>query len=41
MRYVFQYTGDELPFMLGDSGIGHITQCPDHPEVVAFAWACH
>ena len=41
MQYVFQYTGDELPFMLGDSGIGHITQCPDHPEVVAFGWTCH
>ena len=41
MQYVFQHTGDQLPFMFGDMGIGHITQCPEHPEVVAFGWACH
>jgi hypothetical protein len=27
--------------MFGDSGIGHITQCPEHKEVLAFGWACH
>lgn len=41
MELVFQHTGDALPFMFGDMGIGHITQCPEHKEVVAFGWACH
>jgi hypothetical protein len=41
MQMVFQHTGDALPFMFGDMGIGHITQCPAHKEVVAFGWACH
>jgi hypothetical protein len=31
---------DHLPYMFGDAGTGHITQCPDHPEQLAFAWAC-
>lgn len=31
---------DNIPFMLGDAGTGHITQCPEHKEVVAFGWAC-
>lgn len=31
---------DNVPYMFGDCGIGHITQCPAHHEVVAFAWAC-
>lgn len=25
----------------GDLGAGHISQCPEHPDVVAFGWACH
>jgi hypothetical protein len=25
----------------GDLGAGHLSQCPVHPEVVAFGWACH
>ena len=25
----------------GDLGAGHLSQCPDHPDVVAFGWACH
>ena len=33
--------GDALPFVFGDMGIGHITQCPEHKAVVAFGWACH
>ena len=41
MQLVFQHTGDKLPFMFGDSGLGHITQCPEHLEVLAFGWACH
>ena len=41
MRLVFQLDSDDhLPFMFGDVGTGHITQCPEHLEVVAFGWAC-
>jgi hypothetical protein len=31
---------DNVPFMFGDNGCGHVTQCPDHKDVVAFGWAC-
>ena len=31
------YTGHQF----GDLGAGHLSQCPEHPESVAFAWACH
>jgi uncharacterized protein YwqG len=31
---------DNVPYMFGDCGVGHITQCPTHHHVVAFAWAC-
>ena len=31
---------DNIPHMFGDAGCGHITQCPDHPQVLAFGWAC-
>jgi hypothetical protein len=41
MEPVFQLdSNDNLPFMFGDCGCGHITQCPEHKEVVTFAWAC-
>ncbi|MFT3883156.1 MAG: DUF1963 domain-containing protein [Gemmatales bacterium] len=41
MELVFQVDSeDNIPFMFGDSGCGHITQCPKHKEVVAFGWAC-
>jgi hypothetical protein len=41
MRLVFQLDSeDHVPFMLGDAGVGHITQCPTHHDVVAFGWAC-
>jgi hypothetical protein len=37
---VFQLDSeDNVPFMFGDSGCGHVTQCPEHKEVVAFGWA--
>ena len=29
-----------VPYMFGDCGVGHITQCPTHHHVVTFAWAC-
>jgi hypothetical protein len=41
MRLVFQLDSeDHVPFMFGDAGVGHITQCPIHHDVVAFGWAC-
>lgn len=30
-----------LPHLFGDAGCGHITQCPKHPNRLAFAWACY
>ena len=42
MRLVFQLdSNDNLPFMFGDLGIGHITQCPTHLRTVTFHWDCH
>lgn len=42
MRYVFQIDADcNLEINLGDGGCGHLWQCPAHPEVMAFEWACH
>lgn len=32
---------DNVPFMFGDVGVGHITQCPNHPQTLAFGWSCH
>lgn len=41
MVLVFQVDSeDHVPFMFGDVGCGHITQCPEHKGVVAFGWAC-
>jgi uncharacterized protein YwqG len=41
MILVFQVDSENnIPFMFGDVGCGHITQCPEHKEVVAFGWAC-
>ena len=31
---------DHVPVMFGDMGTGHVTQCPSHPDVLAFGWAC-
>jgi uncharacterized protein YwqG len=42
MEIVFQLDSeDNVPYMFGDVGTGHITQCPQHLDVLAFAWACH
>jgi hypothetical protein len=42
MAHLFQVDSEHnVPFMFGDAGCGHITQCPEHKEVVAFGWACH
>jgi uncharacterized protein YwqG len=41
MAHVFQMDSeDNVPFMFGDAGCGHVTQCPEHKEVVALGWAC-
>jgi uncharacterized protein YwqG len=41
MALVFQLDSeDNLDFMFGDSGVAHVTQCPQHSDIVALAWAC-
>ena len=41
MSFVLQIDShDHLPYMFGDMGLGTLTQCPNHKEVVAFGWAC-
>ena len=41
LKLVFQFDSEvNLPYMFGDLGIGHLTQSPDRPEELAFAWAC-
>jgi hypothetical protein len=41
MRYLFQIDSeDNIPYMFGDAGVGHISFCPDHPHRAAFLWAC-
>ena len=31
---------DNLPYMFGDLGIGHISQCKTHKDQMKFGWAC-
>lgn len=41
MALVFQLDSENnVDHMFGDAGCGHITQCREHPEVLAFGWAC-
>ena len=41
MDLVFQIVSDDtLPIVFGDMGTGHLTQCPEHKDVLAFGWAC-
>ncbi|WP_276307800.1 DUF1963 domain-containing protein [Stenotrophobium rhamnosiphilum] len=41
MRLVFQIdSSGHLPYMFGDVGCGHISQCAIHPSNLAFGWAC-
>ena len=36
MAHVFQVDSeDNIPYLFGDAGCGHLIQCPDHKEVVA------
>ena len=40
MVYVLQIDSeDHVPIMFGDLGTGHVTQCRQHPDVLAFGWA--
>jgi len=32
---------DNLPYMFGDVGTGHLFQCAEHTDVLSFHWACH
>lgn len=42
MKFLFQVDSENnIPFMWGDFGCGHISQCPEHKEEIAFTWACH
>lgn len=41
MRYVFQIDSeDNLPWMFGDVGCGHLFVCETHEHVLSFHWAC-
>jgi hypothetical protein len=41
MKYVFQLDCEcNLPFSFGGNGCGHITQCPNHKEIVEFTYEC-
>ncbi len=42
MTLLFQIDSeDNLPYMFGDAGRGHLCVCPEHPNRLAFGWACH
>lgn len=42
MELLFQFDSeDNLPYMFGDSGVGHLTQSPAKKEELAFGWACY
>jgi len=41
MEMLFQLDSeDNVPYMFGDVGTGHVTQCLHHPTRLAFGWAC-
>lgn len=42
MELLFQLDSEiNLPYMFGDSGIGHLTQSLENPDKLAFGWACY
>lgn len=42
MQMIFQIDSNHhLPYMFGDSGIGHLHQCRLHKSVLAFGWASY
>ena len=41
MSLLFQIDSeDNLDYMFGDVGCAHLTYCTNHPETIAFGWAC-
>jgi hypothetical protein len=39
---IFQLESHQnLWYMFGDDGCGHITGCPDHPDELAFTWSSY
>ncbi len=42
MELLFQLASeDNLPYMFGDAGVGHLTQSPDNKDELGFGWACY
>jgi len=41
MELLFQFISeDNIPYMFGDVGIGHLTQSPNNKNELGFGWAC-
>ncbi|MGE3728030.1 MAG: DUF1963 domain-containing protein [Candidatus Sericytochromatia bacterium] len=41
MVVIFQLDSEQnLPHSWGDMGIGHLSVCQQHPDILAFGWAC-
>lgn len=41
MNLLFQFDSkDNLPYIFGDTGLGHLTVSPDNDREMAFGWAC-
>ncbi len=41
MRLVYQIDSEDiLPYMFGDAGCGHLSQCAEHKDQLHFGWAC-
>ncbi|ACJ27647.1 hypothetical protein swp_0836 [Shewanella piezotolerans WP3] len=41
MNFIFQIdSSGEIPYMFGDSGCAHISQCAEHRNELAMVWAC-
>lgn len=41
MQFLFQIDSeDNIPYMFGDCGVGHLFICPTHRDVLAFGWSC-
>ncbi|MCO5169636.1 MAG: DUF1963 domain-containing protein [Planctomycetes bacterium] len=42
MTFVFQVDANQGPLemLFAADGTGHVSQCPAHPDVVVFTWAC-
>lgn len=41
MELLFQVDSEQgVAWQFGDAGVGHVTQCPEHRDELAFGWAC-